>query len=124
MSERATPWVYDLYQQGRERLQHGNPAAAAEVLELAVEHEPEQASLHEALGRAYFASARVNLAREQFERALELSPTDDYAHFGVGRCWERQGRLAEAAKYYKLAWALAPRDDYAAALARVADRAS
>lgn len=114
--------AYDLYRQGLERLQQGQAAAAAEVLELAVEQEPEKASLHEALGRAYFAAARVTSAREQFERALAVNPSDDYAHFGVGLCYERQGRLPDAAKHYKLAVALSPRDDYAVALARVLER--
>jgi Tfp pilus assembly protein PilF len=120
MSERAG--TYDLYQRGVERLEQGNPAAAAELLELAIEQEPDKASLHEALGRAYFAAGRTEPAKAQFEAALVRDPTDDYAHFGVGRCFERQGRFAEAAKHYKLAVALAPRDDYAAALARVSER--
>lgn len=114
--------VYALYQQGRHRLADGNAHGAAEVLELAVEQEPHQASLHETLGRAYFASARVDSARAEFEVALELDPSDDYAHFGVGRCFERQGRLPDAAKHFKLACALAPRDDYHDALSRVLQR--
>lgn len=114
--------VYELYRQGRQRLDGGDAVAAAEVLELAVELQPQQASLHEALGRAYFATSRVARARAQFEHALELHPTDDYAHFGVGRCYEREGRLGDAAKYYKLALALAPRRDYREALDRVQER--
>ena len=114
--------VYALYEQGRARLDGGNFGGAAEVLELAIEHEPTKASLHEALGRAYFASARVSAAREEFERAVEINPSDDYAHFGVGRCYERQGRLPEAAKHYKLACALSDRADYRTALTRVQDR--
>lgn len=118
----ADELVYALYQQGRRRLDKGNPGGAAEVLELAVEHEPSQASLHETLGRAYFASSRVEQARREFERALEIDPSDDYAHFGVGRCFERQGRLPNAAKHFKLACALADRDDYRSALSRVLQR--
>jgi tetratricopeptide (TPR) repeat protein len=114
--------VYSLYQQARRSLDGGNPTGAAEVLELAIEHEPSKASLHEALGRAYFASSRVDQAREEFEQAVEINPSDDYAHFGIGRCFERQGRLPEAAKHYKLACALADRDDYRSALARVLER--
>jgi len=114
--------VYELYRQGRQRLEGGDAVAAVEVLELAVELQPEQASLHEALGRAYFATSRVSRARAQFERALELHPTDDYAHFGIGRCFEREGRLGDAAKYFKLAVALAPRADYREALDRVQER--
>lgn len=114
--------VWSLYEQGQARLREGNPGAAAEVLELAVEHEPEKASLREALGRAYFASARLEPARVQFERVVDLDPSDDYAHFGLGRCLESQGRLPDAAKHYKLACALADRADYRDALGRVLDR--
>lgn len=120
MSDRGL--VYALYRQGCSRLDDGNPAGAVEVLELAVEREPEQASLREALGRAYFAAARPRLARGEFERALEFDPTDDYAHFGVGRCFEREGRLPDAAKHFKLACALADRSHYRRALARVQQR--
>ena len=114
--------VWSLYQQGRARLKDGQPSAAAEVLELAVEREPEKASLREALGRAYFASARLERARREFERALDLNPSDDYAHFGLGRCLERQGRLPDAAKHLKLAVAMRDRADYRTALGRVLAR--
>lgn len=114
--------VWSLYEQGRARLQGGEPAAAAEVLELAVEREPDKASLREALGRAYYASARVEPARAQFAWALDLDPSDDYAHFGLGCCLERQGRLVDAAKHFKLAVALSDRVEYRSALGRVMAR--
>ena len=114
--------VWSLYEQGQARLKDGQPSAAAEVLELAVEHEPEKASLREALGRAYFAAARLEPARREFERALDLNPSDDYAHFGLGRCLERQGKLPDAAKHYKLAVAMRDRVDYRTALGRVLAR--
>lgn len=111
--------VYALYQQAQSRLADGHARAAAEVLELAVQQEPHKASLHETLGRAYFASARVERARAEFEQALEIDPSDAYAHFGVGRCYERQGKLPDAAKHFKLACALADRHAYQDALTRV-----
>lgn len=114
--------VYSLYEQGRRRLEGGNPTGAAEILELAIEHEPSKASLHEALGRAYFATSRVEQARAEFELAVEINPSDDYAHFGMGRCYERMGHLPEAAKHYKLACALADRSDYRTALSRILER--
>lgn len=124
MTERASDpaLVYHLYQQGRSQLERGNPKSAAEVLELAVEHEPQKASLHETLGRAYFATARVRKARDEFQRAVDLDPSDAYAHFGIGRCFEREGRPEDAAKHYKLACALADRADYRTALTRVQSR--
>lgn len=114
--------VWSLYEQGRARLQGGEPAAAAEVLELAVEREPQKASLREALGRAYYATSRVEPARVQFQSALDLDPSDDYAHFGLGCCLERQGRLPDAAKHFKLAVALSDRAEYRSALGRVLAR--
>lgn len=114
--------VYALFQDGKQQLECGNPRGAAEVLELAVAYEPEKGSLREALARAYFASARPEMARGEFERALELDPKDDYAHFGVGRCLERQGHLRRAAGHYKLACALADQPMYQRALRRVEAR--
>lgn len=120
--EQRAEGVYDLYREGRQRLDAGDASGAAALLERALEAEPASAALHEALGRAYFGSMSVRRAREEFLRALELDPTDDYAHFGVGRCHEREGALRAAAKYYRLAVALSPRADYRAALARVEAR--
>ncbi len=119
MPETDDVLVYHLYQQGRERLEGGDPRGAAEVLELAVEREPEKASLHETLARAYFATARIGPALEAFGRALDLDPTDAYAHFCVGRCYEREGRVHEAVKHYRLACALSPREVYHERLARL-----
>lgn len=114
--------VYALFQHGKQALADGNARSAAEVLELAVEEEPEKGSLREALARAYFASERPAQARGEFERALELDPKDDYAHFGVGRCLEREGHLQRAAGHYKLACALADQPMYRRALERVEAR--
>lgn len=111
--------VYEWYQEGCRRLEMGNPQGAVDVLELAVEHGPNKASLHEALGRAYFASAQVRLARAQFAEALHLDPTDDYAHYGVARCHERLGDLRSAAKYLRMACAMAPKADYQNLLERI-----
>ena len=118
----ARPPVYEWYQEGCRRLEAGDPHGAAEILELAVEREPEKASLRETLARAYFATSRVRRARDEFSEALALDPTDDYAHFGGGRCHERLGDLRAAAKYFRLACAMAPKRDYQDALARVETR--
>lgn len=114
--------VYQLYAEGRSRLEAGNARGAVEVLELAVEREPDKASLREALGRAYFAAARLRPARQEFERVVELDPSDAYAHFGLGRCFEREGSLGKAAKHLKLACALSGREEYRRALQRVEGR--
>ena len=114
--------TYALYREGCDRLTTGDPRGAAEVLELVVQREPEQASIYETLARAYYATARVQRARWAFEEALARDPSDAYAHFGVGRCHERLGRFDAAEGHYKLACALSPRHDYRDALVRLRAR--
>lgn len=116
--------AYDLYREGRRLLEAGDPTAAIEPLERAVELEPGKASLREALARACFATSRIAMARTQFERAVELDPSDAYAHYGLGRAFERQGRFDRAAAHFKLAHALEPRPAYRRAAERAARRSS
>lgn len=116
------PELYDLYQEGRQRLDTGDAAGALGPLERAVALSPASASLREALGRACFATSRIRRARHEFAEALALDPSNDYAHYGLGRAYERQGRLVQAAKHFKLAYALAPRPTYRRAADRVTRR--
>ena len=114
--------TYRLYQEGCDRLSAGDPRGAAEVLELAAERAPDEASIYETLARAYFASAQLRRARWAFEEALDRDPSDPYAHFGAGRCHERMGRLDAAAGHYKLACAMSGREEYHDALTRLESR--
>ena len=100
--------AYDLFQQGRSHLQQGMAAQATVALEKAKRLEPEQASIRESLGIAYFRIQRWAQAEAEFRAVLELSPTDDYAHYALGRTLEQLGRDAEANGHYKLASSLRP----------------
>ena len=100
--------VYELYQQGRRHLAAGMPAQATVPLEKAKRHEPQKASIREALGIAYFRIQRWAEAEREFRAVLELSPTDDYAHYALGRALEKLGRETEANGHYKLASSLKP----------------
>jgi len=100
--------TYDLFQEGRRRLQKGMPAQATVPLEKAKKREPRKASIREALGIAYFRIQRYEEAETEFRAMLEISPTDDYAHYALGRCLEKQGRANEANGHYKLASSLRP----------------
>ena len=100
--------AYDLFQQGRAHLRKGMPAQATVALEKAKRREPGKASIHEALGIAYFRIQRYDEAEREFRAMLEISPTDDYAHYALGRCLEKRGREHEANGHYKLASSLRP----------------
>jgi Flp pilus assembly protein TadD len=120
MSDQHHHDAYVAFQEGSRLLADSNPHAAAVALERARDLEPEQASIREALGRAYFRCGRFPAASSEFARAVEIDPVNDYAHFGLGLALQRVGDLRGARRHLKLAVAMRPLDDYQRALAKVA----
>jgi len=105
--------VYDLYQRGRELLEHGDHQAAIVPLSKARDREPDKASIREALGRALFHAQRYEGAAEEFRAIVERAPTNDYALFCLGRSLQLLGRHREARNPLALACSLRPeRADY------------
>jgi Flp pilus assembly protein TadD len=123
-SERDDLAAYDAFTEGSQLLADSHPHAAAVALERARDLEPEQGSIREALGRAYFGSGRIDDARQEFARAVEIDPVNDYAHYGLGLCLLRTGDRVGARRHLKLAVAMRPLEDYQRALAEVAEPAS
>ena len=77
--------------------------------------EPDKSSIREALGRAYFRSARFEQAREEFAAVVERHPVNDYAHFCLGRSLEKTGRRPRPAATPPSPPACGPdREDYQA----------
>ena len=107
--------IYDLFQEGRDRLRKGQAAQATVPLEKAKRRAPNKASIREALGIAYFRLRRYGEAEAEFRAVLEISPVNDYAHYALGRCLEKQGRAHEANGHYKLARSLRPQSERYAA---------
>ena len=109
MSESA----YDLFRKGTELLEAGDFMAASVPLERARSLEPDKSSIREALGRAYFRSARFEQAAEEFAAVVERHPVNDYAHFCLGRSLQKTGRTKEARRHAALAVGMRPdRKDY------------
>jgi Flp pilus assembly protein TadD len=109
MSESA----YELFKKGSELLEAGDFMAAAVPLERARSLEPDKSSIREALGRAYFRSARFEQAAEEFAAVVERYPVNDYAHFCLGRSLQKTGRTNEARRHAALAVGMRPdRKDY------------
>jgi tetratricopeptide (TPR) repeat protein len=105
--------VYELYQSGRELLEHGDHEAAIVPLSRARDLEPDKASIREALGRALFHAQRYEGAAAEFAAIADETPTNDYAQFCLGRSMQQLGRHREACKPLALACSLRPeREDY------------
>jgi len=88
--------VYDLFTRGTRLLEAGDFNAATVPLSRARDLEPGKASIHEALGRAYFRSHQYEAAAAEFGAVVERDPTDDYNLFCLGRSLQELGRHAEA----------------------------
>ncbi len=95
--------AYDAFTNGRSLLASRDFHQAAIALERAKRLEPEQASIREALGRAYMGAYNFSRARDEFAVAVELDPTDGYAHFGLGKAYERLREPRKAAHHLRLA---------------------
>ena len=107
--------AYELFRKGSELLEAGDFMAAQVPLERARSLEPDKSSIREALGRAYFRSARYEKAAEEFAAVVERHPVNDYAHFCLGRSLANTGRTAEARRHAALAAHMRPdRKDYKA----------
>jgi Flp pilus assembly protein TadD len=107
--------AYELFKKGSELLEAGDFMAASIPLERARSLEPDKSSIREALGRAYFRSARFEQAAEEFAAVVERHPVNDYAHFCLGRSLANTGRTAEARRHAALAANMRPdRKDYQA----------
>jgi Flp pilus assembly protein TadD len=112
------------FQEGSHLLATANHHAAATALERARNLEPDQGSIREALGRAYYSSGRVPAAQAEFTRAVEIDPVNDYAHFGLGLCLLKTGDRIGARRHLRLAVAMRPQPEYRDALARAVDGAA
>jgi tetratricopeptide (TPR) repeat protein len=114
--------AYERFMEGLGYLGATNARAAVPPLEQARDLEPEQASIREALARAYFGAGRFIDAECEFVKALEIDPVNDYAHFGIGLCRLRAGNRDLARGHFKLATVMRPdSSDYRDALARVTE---
>jgi Flp pilus assembly protein TadD len=109
----STEGAYELFKKGSELLEKGDFMAASIPLERAAALEPDKSSIREALGRAYFRSARFEKAAREFAAVVERYPVNDYAHFCLGRALSKTGETRRARHHLALASNLRPeRRDY------------
>ncbi|MGI9020168.1 MAG: tetratricopeptide repeat protein [Solirubrobacterales bacterium] len=113
MAELEANDLYSLYRRGMALLEAGDHAQATVPLAKAARMAPEKASIHEALGRAYFLAGSFGEAAAEFEAIVDSHPVDDYAHFCLGRALTKCGQRERARHHLALASNLRPdRSDY------------
>lgn len=100
--------LYDWWQRGISLLEHGDAAAAATLLQHAVEADPTSASAWEALGRARYDAGQIPQAAAAFAQLLELAPHSHYAHFALGLSLTRINRFEQGVEHLAMASAMRP----------------
>ena len=115
--ESAYRTAYDL-------LERRAPREALEVLEPALEKDPDNSGLLGLRAWAYFIRAQLNHAIADLERLVADNPTDDWAQHTLGRALERQSRHAEALPHLRLAAAMSGDWDHGLAVLRVEEHLS
>lgn len=98
------------------------PKEALEVLEPALDEEPDNTGLRTLRAWAYLMRAQLQRAETELEKLVEENPTDDWAQHALGRCLERQTRYAEALPHLRLAAAMSGDPDHGLAALRVEKR--
>jgi tetratricopeptide (TPR) repeat protein len=83
--------------------QAGEKAAADQAFAAAGAAKPDDAKLHDALGKAHLQIGRIDAAVRYFEKAVELSPEDLTYRFDLALAHEKAGAPAAAIGHYESA---------------------
>jgi tetratricopeptide (TPR) repeat protein len=112
----------DAYQQAWALIEASAPLKAIEILDPAVEAQPESTSLRTLRAWAYFKSAQLQRAEDDLVVLVERAPTDLWARFALGRVLERQSRYADALPHLRLAAVMSGDAEHEASVLRVERR--
>ena len=112
----------DAYHRAWELLQDRSPRQAIEILDPAIETEPESTSLRTLRAWAYFQSAQLGKAEVELAELVEECPADVWARFALGRVLERQSRYADALPHMRLAAVMSGDPEHEAGVLRVERR--
>lgn len=92
---------------------------ALEVLEPALEAEPENTGLRVLRAWAFLIRVQLERAEAELTQLAEERPDDDWIRFALGRSLERQSRYAEALPHLRLAAAMSGDPEHELAVLRV-----
>jgi predicted Zn-dependent protease len=112
----------EVYRRAWELLEQRAAREALEVLEPAVEAEPDARSLRSLRAWAYFIRVQLTRAEADLALVVEQDPTDIWARHTLGRTLERQSRFQEALPHLRLAAAMSGDPEHEAAVLRVERR--
>ena len=95
----------------------GDFPGAVEAYDEAVEHSPDDATIHHSLAAAQFRSGNLTAAVDSYEKSVELDPTNAAVRFSLGVARLRLGRADAAIEEFRHALELDDRSEYRTGLA-------
>ncbi len=98
------------------------PREALEVLEPALDQEPDNTGLRMLRAWAFLMRAQLQRAEAELGSLVEENPADDWTRHALGRCLERQSRYAEALPHLRLAATMSGDPEHDVAVLRVERR--
>lgn len=78
------------------KINQGDAAGAIDALKHAALLAPDNARIHEELGRAYEQTGNLDGAQQELEAATRLAPSASALHFKLGQIYHRRGLTAQA----------------------------
>jgi tetratricopeptide (TPR) repeat protein len=107
------------YRVAYDLLERRAASEALEVIEPALEAEPENTGLRVLRAWAFLIRVQLERAEAELTKLAEERPDDDWVRFALGRSLERQTRYAEALPHLRLAAAMSGDPEHELAVLRV-----
>ena len=95
------------------------PKEALEVIEPALEEEPDNRGLRSLKAWAFMMRAQLEKAADELARLVAEDPADAWARHALGRAYERQSKYDEALPHLRLAAAMTGDPEHELAVLRV-----
>jgi tetratricopeptide (TPR) repeat protein len=95
------------------------PEEALQVLEPALEQDPDNTGLRMLRAWAYLIRVQLGPAESELRSLVDEHPDDDWLRFALGRALERQSKYAEALPHLRLAAAMSADPEHELAVLRV-----
>lgn len=90
--------------------EQGRVDEAIAHFQVALQINPNQASVHSSLGVALLETGRADESLAHLQKALEIDPNDGDAHYNLGNTFLQMGRASEALAHYNRALEITPDD--------------
>ena len=99
-----------LVQQANDRALHNDLPGALDLLQQALEKNPDYGAAYSLLAKLYYSAGDIDKASDAISRALQLAPFQPDFLYVQGKIFEKQGKLDEAISVFQRATLVNPKE--------------